>query len=80
MDNTTTRIPTTILDELEKALQSVSYGSIEIFVQDKVITQITVRNIKKTSVGITKSTLSRKTTLSSSHINASSKVQIKLRP
>ena len=30
----------------------VNYGSIEIFIQDKIVTQITVRNIRKTSVVI----------------------------
>lgn len=41
-----------LLSEIKEALRSVSYGSIEIFVQNKVVTQITVRNIKKTSVEI----------------------------
>lgn len=41
-----------LLAEIKEALKSVSYGSIEIFVQNKVVTQITVRNIKKTSVEI----------------------------
>lgn len=41
-----------LLSEIKEALKSVSYGSIEIFVQNKTVTQITVRNIKKTSVEI----------------------------
>ncbi len=41
-----------LVSEIKEALKSVSYGSIEIFVQNKVVTQITVRNIKKTSVEI----------------------------
>ncbi|KKT74796.1 MAG: hypothetical protein UX31_C0003G0025 [Candidatus Nomurabacteria bacterium GW2011_GWA1_46_11] len=37
-----------VIDEVMSALQSIkSYGSIEIYVQDNVVTQITVRNIKK---------------------------------
>lgn len=39
-----------LLAEIEDALRSVdSYGSIEIYVQKKVVTQITIRNIKKTT-------------------------------
>lgn len=40
----------TLIFELIKALKSVpDYGSIEIFVQNGIVTQVTVRNIKKTS-------------------------------
>lgn len=46
---------TSLLSEIQEALEHVSYGSIEIFVQNKVVTQITVRNIKKTSVDIEES-------------------------
>lgn len=36
--------------EIKKALQSVStYGSVEIYVQKGIVSQITVRNIKKTA-------------------------------
>jgi hypothetical protein len=46
----TQEISQTLVKELKKALKSVkSYGSVEIFVQDNVVTQITVRNIKKTN-------------------------------
>ncbi len=48
------QIPTHLLSEIRSALESVKYGSIEIFVHNKVITQITVRNIHKTSVDIEK--------------------------
>ena len=41
-----------LISEIKNALKSVKYGSVEIFVQDDRVTQITVRNIKKTSVGI----------------------------
>lgn len=41
-----------LISEIKTALKSVRYGSVEIFVQDNTVTQITVRNIKKTSVGI----------------------------
>ncbi len=45
-------ISPTLITEIKDALESVKYGSIEIFVQNKVVTQITVRNIHKTSVEI----------------------------
>ncbi len=45
-----------LIEEIESALDSVDFGSIEIYVQDKTVTQITVRNIKKTSINITHET------------------------
>ena len=45
-------IPNHLLAEITEALESVKYGSIEIFVQNKIITQIIVRNIHKTSMEI----------------------------
>lgn len=41
-----------LYSEIKNALRSVKYGSIEIIVQNKVVTQITVRNIHKTSVDL----------------------------
>lgn len=41
-----------LFDEIKQALEKVIFGSVEIYVQDKKVTQITVRNIKKTSVSI----------------------------
>jgi hypothetical protein len=44
-----------LLSEIEVALARViPYGSIEIYVQNSIITQITVRTIKKTSVGLSR--------------------------
>ncbi len=46
----TDTISQTLLTEITNALKNVSpYGSVEIYVQDSVVTQITVRNIKKTT-------------------------------
>lgn len=42
----------TLLSEIEQALDAITFGSVEIYVQDKQVTQITVRNIKKTSVSL----------------------------
>ena len=44
------KISDNLIEEIKTALKSVpSYGSIEIYVQNGTVTQITVRNIKKTS-------------------------------
>lgn len=42
------------MDELQALLSTVKFGSIEIYIQDHVVTQVTVRNIKKTKVDIHK--------------------------
>ena len=45
----TKRISKALLEEITSSLKSVSpYGSVEIYVQDNTVTQITIRNIKKT--------------------------------
>ena len=49
MDNKTKR---DLLQEIENALGRVDFGSVEIIVQDRKVTQISVRNIKKTSIDI----------------------------
>ena len=51
MDQYSTQtISTSLLEEIAQALKHVSpYGSVEIYVQDNVVTQITIRNIKKTT-------------------------------
>ena len=49
-DFSTKRITSDLVDEIKVALKSVqAYGSVEIYVQKGVVTQITVRNIKKTN-------------------------------
>lgn len=45
-------ITSRLIGEIKEALESVKFGSIEIFIQNKIVTQITVRNIHKTSVEI----------------------------
>jgi hypothetical protein len=45
----TKKISETLVVEIKQALKSVkAYGSVEIFIQDGSVTQITVRNIRKT--------------------------------
>ncbi len=44
-----------LVQQIENALAAVDFGSVEIFVTDKKVTQITVRSIQKTSVGISDS-------------------------
>ena len=49
------KLSSSLISELETALQMVkAYGSIEIYVQDSKVTQITVRNIRKTKVDLTR--------------------------
>lgn len=38
-----------LLEEIKKALTNIKWGSIEIFIQDSLVVQITERNIKKMS-------------------------------
>jgi len=46
-------VPPQLVGEILAAIKLVrSYGSIEIYIQNNMVTQITVRNIKKTSVGL----------------------------
>jgi len=48
-DYSVKKISNELLIEIKKSLKGVrEFGSVEIFVQNGVVTQITVRNIKKT--------------------------------
>jgi hypothetical protein len=49
-DYSTSNVSPALLSDITEAIQSVkSYGSIELYVQEGVVTQITVRQIKKTT-------------------------------
>ncbi len=49
-DYSTKKISQELVAEIKLALKSVKeYGSVEIYIQNAVVTQITVRNIKKTN-------------------------------
>lgn len=50
MEYSTKEVTSQLLEEIKNALQSVSYGSIEIYISDDNVTQITTRTIKKTSI------------------------------
>jgi len=53
VDYSTKKITKDLLDEIKTALKNVrGWGSVEIYVQDSKVTQITERNIKKTSHNI----------------------------
>lgn len=41
-----------LISEIEKALEDIVYGSVEIYVQDSKVTQIAVRKTVKTSLTI----------------------------
>lgn len=61
----TQQISELLLSEIAQSLKHVSpYGSVEIYVQDSTVTQITVRNIKKTTQNVQKIKNSLLTTLS----------------
>lgn len=50
-DYSVKKISGSLLTEIKSALKSVkTYGSVEIYIQNSVVTQITVRNIKKTNI------------------------------
>ncbi|PIR80191.1 MAG: hypothetical protein COU25_01485 [Candidatus Levybacteria bacterium CG10_big_fil_rev_8_21_14_0_10_35_13] len=40
-----------VINEVEKALDDILFGSVELYVQEGKVTQITIRHIKKTGVG-----------------------------
>lgn len=43
-----------IISEIKKALDDMVFGSVELYVQNRKVTQITVRHIKKTNVEMEK--------------------------
>lgn len=53
VDYSTRKITRDLLEEIKQALKNVrGWGSVEIYVQDHKVTQITERNIKKTNHNI----------------------------
>jgi hypothetical protein len=86
MDTQSLTLPESLTEELSRALSSISYGSIELIVQDNVVTQITIRNIKKTSVNMIAKPQKEKShgrivvSPFKNSIPARGKLQIKLRP
>jgi hypothetical protein len=53
VDHSTKKITQDLVDEIKDAMKNVQgWGSVEIFIQDFKVTQITGRNIKKTSHNI----------------------------
>ena len=64
-DYSVKKVSPTLVFEVKKALRSItSHGSVEIYVQSGVVTQITVRNIKKTTSINGKNLKGQKSTLS----------------
>lgn len=47
-DYSTKNVSKELFDEIQAALSSIDFGSLEIYVQKGIVTQITVRQIKKT--------------------------------
>jgi hypothetical protein len=53
VDHSTKKITDSLVSEIKSALKNVrGWGSVEIYVQDFKVTQITERNIKKTQHNI----------------------------
>ena len=49
-DYSTQKISPLLVSELKRAIKSIdAYGSVEVYIQNGVVTQISVRNIKKTN-------------------------------
>jgi hypothetical protein len=81
MDENTYDLPDALLEELSRALSGMTFGSIELYVQNGVVTQITVRNIKKTSVNMKEKKTQHITAAPmTSRISTQGKIHIKLRP
>ena len=56
VDYSTKRVTDQLLVEIKQAIKNIrGFGSVEIYVQDHKVTQITERNIKKTNHKIIKS-------------------------
>ena len=50
VDHSTKKITGTLVDEIKQSLRDIrGWGSVEIFVQDHRVVQITSRNIRKTN-------------------------------
>lgn len=47
-----TKISSRLIEEITDAIGRIEYGSVELIVQNKTVTQITIRNIKKTNVTV----------------------------
>ena len=55
MDYSTKLVKQELMEEIKEALKNIrGWGSVEIYVQDFKVVQITERNIKKTSQSISK--------------------------
>lgn len=56
----TVKVSDQLLADIKETLQGLDYGSVELYVQNSSVTQITKRHIKKTTQGV-KPLLTRKT-------------------
>lgn len=57
VDYSTKRVTKNLLEEIKQALKNIrGWGSVEIYVQDSKVTQITERNITKTSHDLSQET------------------------
>ena len=75
MDYSTKRISSQLVEEIKNALQSVTFGSIEIYVADNNVTQITTRTIRKTSINLSEKTEKKAVKLAKKSSNLKSNKQ-----
>jgi len=60
-DYSSKKISKTLVEEIKRSLRSIeSYGSVEIYIQNNTVTQITTRSIKKTINGERKDITNKK--------------------
>jgi hypothetical protein len=60
----TLKVSAELIRELIQSIHQVrGYGSVEVYIQDHTITQITVRSIKKTSAKLSSNNIKSKQTL-----------------
>jgi len=49
VDHSTKKVNRNLINEIKQALKNVRWGSVEIYIQDKKVVQITERHIRKTN-------------------------------
>lgn len=65
-----------LMEEIKDELERIGFGSLEIYVQNNKVTQITVRNIKKTNVDISDQSVLKKNGDTSNYQNYDNKIKV----
>ncbi|PIP74715.1 MAG: hypothetical protein CO135_02615 [Candidatus Levybacteria bacterium CG_4_9_14_3_um_filter_35_16] len=64
-----------LLGEIERALSDIVFGSVELYVSDRKVTQITVRNIRKTSMEVGQAEKKRVQNIQNITISSNSRIE-----